>query len=221
MTPTRFSNRAIPALPTEIINQIFLYLPFRHLCLIHKDAPDLRPITTTILDQHIQSLTLTLSAYYGQSKIPLRCDKTLSTPRYLYYFRPFSDKFHSGRFPNKGSGVSLSFTDPREDWELCMYFTGCHLHIKSCYSEEWHTTLLKLESPIQSEPTRYEHRYCPENTEVHFSVLLCHLNWIVNCFLNVDDGETVDLVLEEGVQSMFMRRMMERVEEEEGKAESA
>ncbi|KAJ3032639.1 hypothetical protein HK097_005163, partial [Rhizophlyctis rosea] len=89
----------ITSLPSELIDAIFLHLDIKTLSKIHLQIPSLKSRAATALDTHIKSLTLTLGSLDSTTPVTLRCDKTLSTSRYLYYFRFFTNNhFSRGSF---------------------------------------------------------------------------------------------------------------------------
>ncbi|KAJ3048848.1 hypothetical protein HK097_010147, partial [Rhizophlyctis rosea] len=98
---------------SELIDAVFLLLDIQTLSEIHTHNPSLKFRAATALDIHIKFLTLKLVSVDSTETTPLRCDKTLSKPRYLYYVRFFNDgHFSQGSFQNDSRGglqLSLSY----------------------------------------------------------------------------------------------------------------
>ncbi|KAJ3052045.1 hypothetical protein HK097_006957 [Rhizophlyctis rosea] len=213
----------ISLLPSELIDAVFLRLDIFKLSCIYLSIPSLKSRAATALDIHIKSLTLTLGTLIGPKPCILRCDKNLSTSRYLYYFRFFRDgHFSQGSFHDDvGEGLPLTFfyTHPTEtvpETKLLSLRTDVVCHENIC-PDGWHTSLLKPICPNRtssSEPARHEH-FEWDSDDIRISMLMFHLDWFAECCSAVNKEGRVALTIEEGVQSVYLRRLMERVEEKE------
>ncbi|KAJ3057227.1 hypothetical protein HK097_010587 [Rhizophlyctis rosea] len=206
----------------ELIDPIFRHLDVHTLSKIYTSIPSLKPQAAIALHLHLKNLTLTLGLLSSPNTIKFRCDKTLSAPRYLYYFRLFQNgHFSQGSFHDDGGGLKLTFLyalplQPRQPIITLECNTEYHTPDQDC-SPAWHTSLLKPKASTHCEPARFEHRW--NFTYFNLSAVVFQLDWFVDCCNVADVDGHVELTLEEGVQSAYLRRLMERAEAKDPREE--